>query len=228
MEAQSSAEASRPWASLGRFSVPLPAACATAVQGNPNVFVEVIVDRTPLGRAKAGAVPYAIEAGHATSADTASGAQGALETRLAELQRSTTYTNPQTGRQWSLTASFCGESAPTTGALVDGANSGWRASKSLCEATCNAPTAHMCTAGELLRFVATGGVFTSSAPYGWIAGGTDSRYYGVDLVGPERPARDCEGLSTGNDTALGFVWNPSTEHGDLEYCNVARPLYCCN
>lgn len=58
---------------LGHFSIPLPAACATAVQQNRDVYIEVSVDGTSLGRTKAGAVPYAIEAAHATSADAAAG-----------------------------------------------------------------------------------------------------------------------------------------------------------
>ncbi|HTV18304.1 MAG TPA: hypothetical protein VMG12_06525 [Polyangiaceae bacterium] len=67
---------------LGRFSIPLPAACASAVQQFRDVYVEVAVNGTSLGRTKAGAVPYAIEAAHATSADTAS---GPLATRLDTL-----------------------------------------------------------------------------------------------------------------------------------------------
>ena len=53
---------------LGRFSLPLPDACADSVKNNPDVWVEVVVDSVSLGRAKIGAVPYAIEADHATRA----------------------------------------------------------------------------------------------------------------------------------------------------------------
>ena len=66
-------------------------------RSNPNAWVEVLVDGTSLGRTKLGGVPYALEAGHATSSDsatnatnaanattaaTASGAAGALQTAL--------------------------------------------------------------------------------------------------------------------------------------------------
>jgi hypothetical protein len=57
----------------GRFRVALPDACTAAVKANANVWTEVVVDGSSLGRAAAGAVPYAVEAAHATAADTASG-----------------------------------------------------------------------------------------------------------------------------------------------------------
>lgn len=55
----------------GRFDLALPADCAGAVAQSPNLWVEVQVDGASLGRAKLGAVPYALEAQHAVSASTA-------------------------------------------------------------------------------------------------------------------------------------------------------------
>jgi len=52
----------------GRFSMPLPD-CVAQVKANPDLWVETSVNDAPLGRTKLGAVPYALEAGHATSAD---------------------------------------------------------------------------------------------------------------------------------------------------------------
>ena len=57
----------------GAFQIVLPAACATAVHGGGDLWIEVFVDGTSLGRTKIGAVPYAIEADHAVAADQASG-----------------------------------------------------------------------------------------------------------------------------------------------------------
>jgi hypothetical protein len=54
----------------GRFSIALPETCTAAVRGNPNLWSEVLVNGSSLGRAKIGAVPYALEA--------ASAAQGAI------------------------------------------------------------------------------------------------------------------------------------------------------
>ena len=66
----------------GRFQVPLPDSCADAVKANPDLFADVLVDGASLGRTKLGAVPFAIEAGHAVSADDAAPG-GALETALS-------------------------------------------------------------------------------------------------------------------------------------------------
>jgi hypothetical protein len=46
----------------GRFRIALASACKTAVSTNKNVWVEVIYGTMSLGRAKVGAVPYAVEA----------------------------------------------------------------------------------------------------------------------------------------------------------------------
>ena len=73
----------------GRFTLSLPDTCTDAVQANPDVWVEILVDGNSLGRAKAGAVPYAVEAAHATTADRAGSADtvgtlapGALQQRV--------------------------------------------------------------------------------------------------------------------------------------------------
>lgn len=55
----------------GRFSMALPNECTDAVSAEPDTWVEVVVDSVSLGRAKTGAVPYAVEADHATAADSA-------------------------------------------------------------------------------------------------------------------------------------------------------------
>lgn len=67
----------------GRFQVPLPVECVDAVKSNPDLYVDVLVDGASLGRTKLGAVPYALEAGRAA---VATGAEGALDKRLASLE----------------------------------------------------------------------------------------------------------------------------------------------
>jgi hypothetical protein len=57
----------------GRFQLPLGKECTAAVGANANLWLEPIVNDTPLGRSPLGAVPYAVEAKHAASADAASG-----------------------------------------------------------------------------------------------------------------------------------------------------------
>ena len=80
--------------SAGRFSVPLDV-CVAAVKANANTWVEVVLDSagtaTSLGITKMGAVPYAIEADHATSADTATTAgiaDTARQIRMAGIEGS--------------------------------------------------------------------------------------------------------------------------------------------
>jgi hypothetical protein len=82
----------------GRFSLPLQNECRNAFNRSSAVFVEVLVNGSSLGRVQAGAVPYAIEAAHATSTDvathaasaeTAAAATGALQTTLEDLQTTT-------------------------------------------------------------------------------------------------------------------------------------------
>jgi hypothetical protein len=55
----------------GRFQLVLPAECVDAVKATPNLWIDVKVEGASLGRTKLGAVPYAIEAGHASSSDQA-------------------------------------------------------------------------------------------------------------------------------------------------------------
>jgi hypothetical protein len=53
------------------FQLSLPKACSDAISDNPDVWSELEVDGVPFGRTKLGAVPYAIEAQHALTADNA-------------------------------------------------------------------------------------------------------------------------------------------------------------
>lgn len=64
----------------GRFRIALDPACVAAIQRNPELWTEVVVGGTSLGRSKVGAVPYAIEAGRA------SGASGMLAARIAAVE----------------------------------------------------------------------------------------------------------------------------------------------
>jgi hypothetical protein len=58
-------------ASLGRFRVPLQAACAATVRDNGNLWAQIKVGTTALPRQKLGASPYAVSARSAQEADRA-------------------------------------------------------------------------------------------------------------------------------------------------------------
>ena len=65
--------------SMGRFRIPLDDTCTQPIHDNADLYLEVLVGNGSLGRRKVGAVPYAIEADHASAAT------GALQTQLAGL-----------------------------------------------------------------------------------------------------------------------------------------------
>ena len=68
----------------GTFRVPLGDDCVPVVQDNPDLFIDVLVDGASVGRAKLGAVPYAVEADTAQHAATAT-AGGGLDMQIAAL-----------------------------------------------------------------------------------------------------------------------------------------------
>ena len=75
----------------GRFQVQLPEKCTQAVQMQPDLWLETSVNGSGLGRTKLGAVPFALEADHASSADAAKAADaaaGALDDRIKALEAS--------------------------------------------------------------------------------------------------------------------------------------------
>jgi hypothetical protein len=58
---------------LGSFQLALPNECTTVVHDRTDLWVELIVDSVLLPRTKLGAVPYAVEADHASRASAAAG-----------------------------------------------------------------------------------------------------------------------------------------------------------
>jgi hypothetical protein len=55
----------------GNFQLALPDACTAAVHASPDLWVELFVNGASLGRTKLGAVPFAVEAAHASTATNA-------------------------------------------------------------------------------------------------------------------------------------------------------------
>lgn len=66
----------------GRFEVNLPDDCTVAVGAQPDLWLEPTINGTSPGRSKLGAVPYAIEANHALSAESGAGALAAQLTAM--------------------------------------------------------------------------------------------------------------------------------------------------
>jgi hypothetical protein len=97
----------------GRFRVPLDPTCVTDVHASPDLWIEVRVDGTSLGRRKIGASAFAVEAG------SASAAAGDLATKIT--QRSPpgsmiAYAGPTAPGGWLLCD---GTAVPRTGDNAD-------------------------------------------------------------------------------------------------------------
>jgi hypothetical protein len=121
----------------GRFQIPLPGACTNAVKANPNVWLEVVAAGASLGRTKLGAVPYAVEAAHATNADVTS--FGAVDSAGKPVKVCTGSTPPGKTK-WepyanapncnilaTVDTSGCGfTSTPTVVSSLGGNNMHWR------------------------------------------------------------------------------------------------------
>lgn len=209
----------------GRFELTLAANCTTAVQAQPDLYVDIQVAGVPqLPRPKLGAVPFAIEAGRASAATGSLSAQlamleakvAALEDQLAALEaKRPVFMNG--AKTYSLDAKFCGFTANSfTGNL-----GGYTGAKTACEATCSSPTAHMCTSEELIRYRATGGTFVNPPAFVWFASGVFSR-----MAGPIN-LRDCA-MFTSSDGANEA--NGALNGGALSFlfCDTQARIACCD
>ena len=122
------------------------------------------------------------------------------------------YVNPDTGIEYSVNASPCGMSRPLTGNV-----GGYSSAKGLCEDvdTCS-PSAHVCTAEELVRYASTGG----EVPVG-------GRFAtGIIVNRSTLFARDCQGFRSTANSERATFWSaegPAT-HG----CDVQAPFLCCD
>jgi microcystin-dependent protein len=99
---------------LGRFSIALPDECTQAVKSTPEAYVEVVLDQSSLGRAKASAVPYAVESAHALLATDAT-KSGALDQRIAALESAVKSASPS-----GTIAAFAGDLIPSGWLPCDG------------------------------------------------------------------------------------------------------------
>jgi hypothetical protein len=103
----------------GRFDIILPDTCTAAVKANPDLWIEITVDGASLGRSKAGAVPYAVEAAHAVNSDTAANATNATKATTATNATSATNATNATNATTAATANAAGGALDTRIAAVE-------------------------------------------------------------------------------------------------------------
>jgi hypothetical protein len=124
----------------------------------------------------------------------------------------------KSGHQYSMQATYCGKTAPTNGQITNG----YAGAKSLCEslAACGAsPSAHMCTAEELVRSAQ----LSVSIDSGWYSTGV---FTGPGLAQNEY-LLDCSGWTTNVDTLVGAVWDSAARPAGTS-CKVSQPVLCCD
>jgi hypothetical protein len=214
----------------GHFRITLDSSCNAPAQVTPNLWTEVLVGDVSLGRTSATAVPYAVQAGSAlqagsvpwTGVTAASGDwPGSIPlARVTGLQAS--ISNPvvtRKGRQYSLGATFCGVTAtPTSGAIFNG----YLGAKTSCEGTSacgNSPSAHMCSAEEVVRSMAVG-----------IAPPTTPAWYSAGfLSGGGGALFDCAGWTTASGASYGWIWpNVSLTALGYDSCGAQHVIACCD
>jgi len=116
----------------GRFRVPLAGACKAAINAERDLWVEVVVASSSLGRQKLGAVPYAVEAERASAASGALADSvtqltqrlAALEQQMAEARLKTLETSALQASSISLNATEAGAWAEFARMCIADINSG--------------------------------------------------------------------------------------------------------
>ena len=225
----------------GWFRVPLSDACTVAVGQRPDLWVEVQVGTDdPLPRTKLSAVPYAVEANHATSASSSS--PGSVldarledtETRLSALETDVEAVEARVeaveGRRpsvgdYDLDATYCGTTTGTTdGAVLDGYNGLTNVCRTMAPGTCGG-RAHVCTATEMLRSVQIADL--SGIGWGWIATGTATNFYQPTGGHTINITYDCAGFTRNDGTLSGVRFNGITGPRAIS-CAVPNPTHCCD
>lgn len=141
--------------------------------------------------------------------------------------------------QFGRTGKYLGKSDPTTGKWVSGALVGYAAGKKICEDKFQSPTAHVCSADEVIQNAAVNpGAF--SIGQAWIVGGT--QYFDM------RPNANKQEIlvmqnCTGWTSNIGLEDGSSLIHYDgpsfnknnegavvpsTEHCNDSFPIHCCD
>lgn len=188
--------------SNGRFEVPLHDSCIEVVRTGGDVWSQLEVNNTPiLPRTALKAVPFATKANQANRV-IFSGDAGVV----------------------TSDGLYCGQSpTDTTGAISSGPLIGYRAAKQICQATCNSPSAHMCSINEIIRSHEV----RIPLQDGWVKSG---HYV---LPGVSNTRTDCDAFKVGTSTGpagnyLGYGWDNGQEGVGTAPCSAMLRILCCD
>ena len=145
---------------------------------------------------------------------------GNLDGRVGKLETKLIVTKG--GKQYSLGATYCGETPISVSGQITGGHAG---AKSVCEslAACgSSPSAHMCTADEVIRSMAVG--IAQPTTGGWYSNGV--RWYEAYHMWN---GNDCQNWTSGASNWIGPVWGSDYTNGlDISLCSNPRPILCCD
>lgn len=164
----------------GRFRVVLPPDCVADVHANPDIWVQVEVDGTPLPRTHIGAVPYAIEAANATV--------------------SSRHHVGVDSEEIAVGGTFCGATDPRSASA-----GGYAGVKSICEIECLSPTASLCTLDDVVRSAQLG----ITVPGGRVTGDRSIFNNPEGTLAQHIDINDCNGFSTTAANRASQAWSGS-------------------
>ena len=119
---------------------------------------------------------------------------------------------------------LCGvSSTTTTGNIFSGSAPGYAGAKAMCEVSpgCNnSPTAHMCTAEEIVRSQSIG---ITAPQQGWYSTGVHAELEG----GTNLTVDDCQGWTS--TSVFGAAWGGTTPGSPgTRGCAISLPVLCCD
>jgi hypothetical protein len=160
-----------------------------------------------------------------TALDARITALEALPAQVTALQAQTAVTIGSVSYSVGATK-YCGVGPTSTaGAISYNGVTGYAGAKAMCQASLGcgmSPTAHMCTADELIRSSQLGAAPSAT---GWYAAGVYSEVTTTPVV---EPAGDCDGWTTASGTALGADWESGPSFAVYTSCSGSYPILCCN
>jgi hypothetical protein len=142
-------------------------------------------------------------------------AGASLEARVAALEAAHAKETADGG--YSLGGTFCGQTAASYNgnikSQVSGTTTGYEAAKSICQMTCQSPSAHMCSSEELIRSRALGSAVITLES--WISTGIQN------ITVPAGAFSDCGAWEVANSSV-------GPDVSGWQTCSASQPIACCD